>query len=304
MICTHDGVFHGDDVLAGAIVRLAFPDQAITRTRSPELLESAMLCFDVGQGTYDHHQRGGNGVRPNGVPYASAGLLWEDYGPQICGAVPTVNPNDAGDTDAIYNPNYGLARKIADEVDRQLIQSIDAHDNGHAIAAPTGDAIQCTISHILSNFNPSWDEPQNFDQRYFEAVAFAATILDRAIIRARSVVLAREVVAQAVADAIDPRIVVLPYFVPWQEALVEASADALLCVYPSAGTWRVQVVPATPGQPGARLPLPEAWAGLDNAELAALTGVADATFAHRGRFIAGAQSRNGALALARLAIAK
>lgn len=279
MLCTHDGVFHGDDVLAGAIVRLAHPSAAITRTRSPDLLASAFLCFDVGGGRYDHHQRGGNGERPNGVPYASAGLLWRDYGAAICDSA-----------------------EIAHEVDRQMIQSIDAHDNGHQIAAPTSDAIPCTVSHILSNFNPSWDEPQDFDARYFEAVSFAATILDRAIVRARGVVQARREVAQAVADAADPRVVVLPYFVPWQEALVELSDAALLCVYPSAGSWRVQVVPVAPGQSGARLSLPEAWAGLDGAALRELTGVADATFAHRGRFIAGATSRNGALALAHLAL--
>lgn len=280
MIATHDGVFHADDVFGGAIVRLEFPDQAITRTRNADLLATAVLCFDVGSGDYDHHQRGGNGVRPNGVPYASADLLWRDYGARICD----------GSAD------------VAAEVDRQLIQSVDAHDNGFPIAAPTGEAIQCTVSHIISNFNPNWDEPQNYDQRYFEAVAFAATVLDRAISRAKGVVLARSVVGQAVADAIDPRVVVLPYFVPWQEALVEASTDALLCVYPTAGSWRVQVVPVVPGQPGARLPLPESWAGLDGDALIALTGVPDATFAHRQRFIAGAQSRNGALALAHLAL--
>lgn len=286
MFATHDGVFHGDDVLAGAIVRLAHPSAAIMRTRDSVLITSAELCFDVGGGAYDHHQRGGNGARPNGVPYASAGLLWRDYGVGICGSA-----------------------EIAHEVDRQLVQSIDAHDNGYALTtpriSPNGepiDAIQCTISHVLSNFNPSWDEPQDFDQRYFEAVSFASTILDRAIVRARGVVLAKEVVGQAVADAVDPRVVVLPYFVPWQEALVEWSAEALLCVYPSAGTWRVQVVPVVPGQPGARLPLPEAWAGLDGEALASLTGVADATFAHRGRFIAGAESRTGALSLARLVL--
>lgn len=278
-ICTHDGVFHGDDVLAGAIVTRVWPEAGIFRTRDQEQLVSADLCFDVGGGLYDHHQRGGNGVRPNGVPYASAGLLWRDYGAAICSS-----------------------QEVAAEVDRQMVQSIDAHDNGYSITVPLGNAVQCTLSHILSNFNPAWDEPQRFDTHYWEAVAFAAHILDRAIVRARSVVLARQVVQQAVADAADPRIVVLPYFVPWQEALIDASASALFCVYPSAGTWRVQVVPVMAGQPGARQPLPEAWAGLEGPALQALTGVADATFAHRQRFIAGAQSRNGALALAHLAI--
>jgi uncharacterized UPF0160 family protein len=280
MICTHDAVFHADDVFGGAIVRLMWPHEPIVRTRNPATLAAAALCFDVGGGDYDHHQAGGNGARPNGVPYAACGLLWRDFGPMLC-----------DDPD------------VAAEVDRQLIQPIDAHDNGYTLADPRYAGVwPCTVSHLISNFNPSWHEAQDFDAGYFEAVAFASGILERAIARARGVVEARGVVAQAVTDAADPRIVALPYFVPWQEALIDASAAALLCVYPSADTWRVQVVPVAAGQPGARIALPEAWAALEGEALAALTDVEDATFCHRQRFIAGARTRTGALALARLAL--
>jgi len=55
-----------------------------------------------------------------------------------------------------------------------------------------------------------------------------------------------------VASAADPRIIVLDRFVPWQEVLISLSADALYTVYPSAGTWRCQVVPAAIGKPAAR----------------------------------------------------
>ena len=280
-VVTHDGVFHSDDVFAGALVRRLWPEAAIVRTRKPELIALADLAFDVGAGMYDHHQPGGNGVRGNGVPYASFGLLWRAYGWSACG-------DD---------------QKIADEVDRQLVQAVDAHDNGYVLATPLyDDAKQYTVSHLISNMNPSWDEEQDFDARYHQAVALAALILDRVIVRARGVIRAKSEVRQAIADAIDPRVVVLPYFVPWQEALCEQSKDALLIVYPSVGTWCVRVVPVTPGQPGARMPLPFAWAGLDGEALRELTGVIDATFAHRGRFIAGATTRNGALALAKLAL--
>lgn len=280
-IVTHDGVFHADDVFSGALCRLIWPGAAIVRTRKPDLISNAELAFDVGGGAYDHHQPGGNGVRPNGVPYASFGLLWCAYGWSVCG------------------DNH----EIAVEVDRGLVQAIDAHDNGYALATPVVDGVQpLTVSHIISSFNASWDEPQNFDADYWRAVSFASVVLERAIVRARGVVVARTEVRQAVADAIDPRVVVLPYFVPWQQALTEASEDALLVVYPSAGTYRVQVVPVTPGQPGARIALPESWGGKDGDELRAITGVSDATFAHRQRFIAGAESRDGALALAKLAL--
>lgn len=280
---THDGIFHSDDVFGAVVVRRSHPAMAIRRSRDPQTLAGAAIRFDVGgracaaTGDYDHHQREGAGVRANGVPYASFGLLWRVWGSAIC-----------GDSD------------VANEVDRALVQSVDAHDNGHPITQPLGDALQCTVSHLISNFNPGFDEPQ--EDRFFEAVAFADAILTRVIARARGKIAAESIIADAVAGAIDPRIVVIDTFVPWQEALCAQSADALYIVYPSAGTWRAQVVPIMLGQPGARRPLPESWAGLDGADLVAATGIADATFAHRGRFIVGAQSREGAVALARLAV--
>jgi uncharacterized UPF0160 family protein len=51
-----------------------------------------------------------------------------------------------------------------------------------------------------------------------------------------------------------------------------------------------------------RADLPEAWAGLRDAELAAVTGVPDAGFCHNGRFIAAAKSFEGVRAMAKLAL--
>lgn len=282
---THDGVFHADDVFGAALLRLAYPAIEIERSRDPKVL--ADIRFDVGgrsdpvTGDYDHHQREGAGKRANGIPFATFGLLWGAFGLRLCGGDPVVHA----------------------EVDRAFVQVIDAHDNGVALATEAIPGVfPVTISHVISNFNPSWNEDQNYDARFWDAVALAEQVLRRAVVRAQGVVLAREIVCEAVERADDVRIVVLDRFVPWQEALVEASADALLIVYPSAGTWRVQVVPVKPGQPGARCALPEAWAGLDGDQLVAATGVADATFCHRGRFIAGAVSREGALNLAYAAL--
>jgi uncharacterized UPF0160 family protein len=52
-----------------------------------------------------------------------------------------------------------------------------------------------------------------------------------------------------------------------------------------------------------RKDLPAAWAGKHDGELAAITGVPDATFCHNARFIAVAASKEGALKLAELALA-
>jgi len=60
----------------------------------------------------------------------------------------------------------------------------------------------------------------------------------------------------------------------------------------------LHTVPATADTFEARADLPASWAGLRDAELAAVTGVADAGFCHNGRFIAAAKSYEGIHAMA------
>jgi len=50
-----------------------------------------------------------------------------------------------------------------------------------------------------------------------------------------------------------------------------------------------------------RKSFPESWAGKRGNELVLATGVSDAIFCHRGRFLTVAGSKEGALALAELA---
>jgi uncharacterized UPF0160 family protein len=64
----------------------------------------------------------------------------------------------------------------------------------------------------------------------------------------------------------------------------------------------VDTMPPEPGSFAQRLPLPESWAGLDGAALAAASGVADAVFVHLRRFVGAAKSRAGAIEMARLAL--
>jgi uncharacterized UPF0160 family protein len=65
----------------------------------------------------------------------------------------------------------------------------------------------------------------------------------------------------------------------------------------------VDTVPPEPGSFAQRLPLPEAWAGLQSDALAQASGVADAVFVHVRRFVGGAKSRDGAIAMASKALA-
>ncbi len=277
---THGGVFHGDEVMATAILSAIGP-VALARTfRVPESTEA--IVYDIGGGQYDHHQRGGNGARENGVPYSSAGLIWREYGRRL------VSCEEAWSF-----------------VDQELIQGIDAVDNGN-FPGVDYPAKLATISNLISGFNPDWDSEQKADDAFLEAVAFAQGVLARAIRSAESKVRAKALVDTAIV-ASEERIIILPQFAPWREYVLTSTdakaIEALYVVFPSnRGGYNVQAIPDTIGSFGNRKPLPEAWRGLPANDLQAASGVADANFCHKGGFIGGADSLNGALAMARKAI--
>jgi uncharacterized UPF0160 family protein len=134
-------------------------------------------------------------------------------------------------------------------------------------------------------------------------VEFAQAILEREIAAARGQVLARSVVRKAIAEATDPRLVILDRFAPWHEVVVPEAPEALFVLFPSeTGDWRIQAIPPVLGSFEQRRSLPEAWAGKRGQELAELTGVADVIFVHPGKFIGGATSKAGVLEMARQAL--
>jgi uncharacterized UPF0160 family protein len=110
-------------------------------------------------------------------------------------------------------------------------------------------------------------------------------------------------VLAAHARSADPRVLELGRKLPWEGPAFAHGLPVLYAVYPVPnGNWMVDAMPPEPGSFAQRLPLPEAWAGLRDAELAAASGVPDAVFVHARRFVAAARSREGAMAMARKAI--
>ena len=277
---THPGTFHADEVMATAILSALKPVKLCRTARVPEGTEA--LVFDVGFGPYDHHQRGGNGSRENDVPYAAAGLIWRDFGRRLV-------PCD----------------EAWDIVDRELIQGIDASDNGvfPAVAYPAQAA---TISKLISGFNPNWDSEESPDAAFLEAVEFAQGVLARAIAAAESKARAKTLADEAI-KASKGRVIRLPRFFPWQEYVTAsaAAASALFVVYPDKlrpGEFAVQAIPEKYGSFKSRKPLPEDWWGKTGDALVTACGVAGAIFCHPNGFMAKASSEAAALALANKAV--
>jgi len=247
-IATHNGNFHADDVFSIAALKNIFPSFNLIRTRDLSLIGQADIVIDVGgeynpdAGRFDHHQRGGAGERENGIPYSSFGLIWQKYGLEIC----------QGNQD------------VANSVDAGLVSTIDAIDCGHVEGVSQG----ISLSQTISMFNPTWQEDSHFDSCFDEAVDFASRVLTRFIASANGGISAKAIVAIAIENADDSRVIVLEKYTPWKRTVHALSAEALYMIYPSpSGQWRIQTVPVEPGSFEDRKSLPSAWAGLSDKAL-------------------------------------
>ncbi len=285
-IVTHDGTFHADDVFAVATLLLLEPTAAVVRTRDENIGAVADVAVDVGgvydetRNRFDHHQIGGAGARENGVPYAAFGLVWRRSGTTL-----------AGDADS------------AARVDALLVTPIDASDNGVDLVVPADtDLSSYTIADAVRAFNPTWLEKEaDRDTAFSEAVAFAQKIISREVKRAQATCAGAAQVERAYAASGDKRLVILDEDFSWKDILAKRP-EPLYVVHPQNGTWRLYSVRDNPHLFVNRKDLPETWAGLRDAELTRVTGVRDAVFCHRNRFMAVAKSKEGAIALAKLAL--
>ncbi|NUB04591.1 MYG1 family protein [Azospirillum sp. Vi22] len=316
LLVTHGGSFHCDEAFAYAILRRALPPgvlaaSTLARTRDPSAMGAADIVWDVGGvfdpalGRFDHHQRGAP-VRPDGTPYSSAGLLWVAYGRD---AVRAILAGRGGED---------VVEQVWAEMDEQVVRLVDLADNGLRPIPDFGDegldraariADGMALPYLVDALNLPWDaDPADRaraeDERFLRAAEIAGTFLDGRIEQIRARIAAYDAVLEAHGRSTDPRVLELDRGMPWQGPAHDADLPVLFAVYPDKGgnAWMVGCMPPEPGSFAQKLPLPEAWAGLRDAELARVSGVADAVFCHLNRFIAAARSREGALEMARIAL--
>jgi len=288
-VITHSGNFHVDDVFAVAVLDMVLGGEyTLIRTRDVEIIQTGDYVVDVGgeydsvRNRFDHHQEGGGGVRENGIPYSSLGLVWKKYGTTLCGSP-----------------------EVAGIIDKNICVSIDAGDNGVETFTPTREDIFPYGLHSINNaFRPTWKEEQyDYDVGFRAMLVCAKKILEREIAHARDEREGEVLAEEAYQRAEDKRIIILDGHYPYENVLSK-HFESLYVVKPdhqNGGRWKVKTIRDDPRSFADRKPFPSSWAGKMGDNLVAVSGVSDATFCHNKLFIVGANSKEGAIALARVA---
>lgn len=285
-IVTHNSIFHTDDVFAVATLLLLVGEAEVLRSRDPEIIKTGDYVVDVGyehdpaRNHFDHHQPGGAGKRENGIEYASFGLVWKEFGEKLSGGA-----------------------KEAEMIDRELVQPIDAHDNGLAIAEYKFEGVrEYTVGDFFASYRTSRDS-ESLDESFLQVVQIAKSLLEREIANAKIKVIEENKVRKFYEESQNKKIVILEESLSWKRVLAEAPEPVYVVSPRPDGNWSLGTVSDNLASYGhLRKPLPEIWAGKKDEELQKITGVSDALFAHRGRFMATARTKEGALALAELAL--
>lgn len=307
-IVTHGGTFHADDVWAVSVLNILFPDCEISRTRDPAMIEAADFAIDVGgiwdpaHGRFDHHQKNFSATRSSGVPYASAGLVWKEYGARCVSALAAAH--------AGHQLSEDSAQQIACAIDEDIVQYLDLSDVGAAKNAPGGYG----LSAVISGFNPNWLDEQTLGygdaaeayrlSQFRRAQGILADIMINAVKYRVGALLALAQVRQSEVLEGGKVLFLNNSALPWSAVVRKEMPKVLFVISHNLAEQRymLHTVAVSSESFEARADLPAAWAGLRDAELAAVTGVPDASFCHNGRFIAAAKSFEGVLAMARLAL--
>lgn len=174
-IATHNGVFHTDELIALAILISVYgwDNVDITRTRDPKVLESFDgILVDVGDGEFDHHTAGSIQYRENGIPYASAGLVWRAYGHML------------------------VSHPKAYEFIENTLQFVDAADNGFVETMSIGkngtEINTITIQTIIRMYN------NDDDNGFKNAINFTYEFMQMLLVQANEVAAMYSAVGEAI----------------------------------------------------------------------------------------------------------
>lgn len=316
-IGTHNGTFHCDEALAVSMLKTLpqYAEHHVLRTRDNELLKNCDIVVDVG-GEYnpethrfDHHQKTFNGTLENyNTKLSSAGLVYKHFGREIIQAVSGKKFDDK------------ILNIIYDKIYSGFVEHIDGIDNGIEVATGTINyRVTTSLSSRVGFLNPQWNEESSVEamnEAFKKAVLLTGTEFTEAIQHLVNGWLpARSIVEKVVNDRfkVDPSgsILHLTQYCPWKKHLTDIEEEMKIgdqikfVIYEDAlgSMHRIQGINVEEGSFALRLGLPAEWRGLRDEELSTVSGIEGCTFVHAAGFIGGNKTYEGALEMARKALA-
>lgn len=327
IIGTHNSKFHSDELFACAVLCLLNSHRPIQilRTRDSKLLMKCDICIDIGGGKFDHHQPGFNQKRKSGIKYASAGLVWKDYGRQLINLLcEKFFHNTKCNTDLIF--------QLFDE---SLVSLVDSEDNGIA-----------THSHcfnFIPFFLPLWfnNSQDNFNKQFYKVLLMTMDLLEYQLKQLiykdvspniivhdwkqfyRAIIISQQKLKTNVAKKVAKTIIISHWKnnrffyngileIPsqtmlWEETVININSNTemnsrinfVVFPYPNGG-WAAQCVPPSLKDIFAqRIPFPSDWAG-QTVNLPMISGVKGATRCN-GRFFVTADNRDSIIQMCNIA---
>lgn len=276
---THSGTMHTDEVFATAFLDLYKKDIKVIRVSEVPIdkIGSDVLVYDIGRGKYDHHQLDAK-LRENGIKYSAFGLLFQDFG-----------------RDFLKQENIADVEEVFQILDKELIEGIDAIDNGvfPEIKAPYKVKL---LDDIIKVFNPSYGSNQQENEQFIKAVELAKVILQEILLNIVGKVKAKKIILEKLKNTTKDYLE-LEEYIPYEETILknEEGNHILFVMYPSnRGGYGIKTIKKSLEDKTDRMPFPESWAGLEKEKLEAVTGIKGMEFCHSARFLVTCKTKEAA----------
>lgn len=284
IIGTHDGLFHADEIFAIATLKGFNNVERVIRTRNKELLDTCTLKIDVGGGRFDHHIVGDRKYRANGVPYASFGLVWEEYGEQYIRAM----------LDRLYlKYDQSIIIEIKQRLDSNIVQQIDAADNSVDIIEKSLNDMQiCDLFDIIFMKNIQHYETYTevkAEERFNSALKCAEDILFNKTLNVYYGLKAKSVIKPLIEKGKTSGYIILDEFIPFKTTVSQLSPEGEIkyVIHPASdGNWNVVAIQKHIHNRHEYIqPFPIEWRGKAGAKLQEITNTPEAVFCHIDGFL-------------------
>ncbi len=277
---THSGTFHADDIFSTVLLEYIFDDLYIFRTYEITAKNDSRIYYDIGGGKFDHHHNHNNKMRNEFIPYASFGLLWEEYAKTFLEKI------------GCNNIEY-VSKYVIDN----LITCIDAVDNGVFYNCDMYNILD--VSKIISLFNPRYDEEIDSDTKFIEACNFAKIIFDNIVNNGISMAKSKSIVENKIRT-VKNHMIILDEYVPFKEHILNSKLPEANNIYfviykSSRKGYMIATLPKNIDDNELRMKFPEKWAGLREKNFSDVCNIDNVIFCHKNLFVAAAHTLDSAI---------